>query len=115
MGRTQGGPASFAGRAALVALAALCLPPGARAAGVGVVARHGDSLTAQIDPGDTDSFAVDLSQGGSLSVKAAAAKGSALLPEVRLFRPDGSEAALGAVTKGAGTPKVSFANFPAGP
>jgi len=89
--------------APLVLMALVALAPPALGDGAGVIARNKDKLTASLGAGDDDSFAIELSEGGALSVKLKAAKGSDLLPEFRLFRPDGTEAGILPFLKKAGT------------
>src|SRR5206468_2847535 len=66
----------------------------------GVVAKNGDKLTAQIDAGDSDAFAVDLAVGGSLALKLTAK--TPLLPRLSVFAPDGSDATTSAHVSGTG-------------
>jgi len=84
----------------------------ALANGVGVLSRHGDKLTAVIsEDGDEDAFAVELAEGGNLSVAVKAAKGVTLIPTIRVFRPDGTEADVTALIKKPGTPKPALKKF----
>ena len=87
--------------ALLFAIALLAvLPTGALANGVGVLARNGDKLTTGISPaGDDDAFAVELAEGGKLSLVPKAAKGEALIPVIRVFGPDGDEIDVTALIK----------------
>ncbi len=75
----------------------------------GVLARNGDKLTADLSAGDQDSFTVQASEGGSFGVSLAGAAG--VLPTLRVFRPDGSEADVGLLVKGAGGPKPKIAKL----
>ncbi|MHC4473453.1 MAG: hypothetical protein ACYS99_21110, partial [Planctomycetota bacterium] len=96
----------------LSSLLLLLSPSVALANGVGVTSRHGDKLTATIgEGGDEDAFAVELSEGGKLNVAVKAAKGGPLLPTIRVFHPDGTEADISGLLKKQGTPKVLMKKF----
>ncbi len=97
---------------ALSTVLALAAGGSALADGPGVTARNGDRLTATIETDDLDGFAIDLSEGGRLSAKLKVAKGAFLLPQLRLFRPNGSEFDLTLFTKKAGTAKPQLKNVP---
>lgn len=102
-------------RALVAAVAVLALAAADALAGrpPGVVAVHGDKISAQIEAGDTDSFAVDLGAGGSLGVTAKAK--APLLPVVRVFDPSGAEVDVSALTKGAGRTTVKVKGMAAAP
>jgi hypothetical protein len=93
------------------ALAAAAAPSGAFVEGV--LVGNGDKITTAVDDvGDTDAFTVGAGAGGKISVTAAAAKGSFVLPVLRLFDNAGAEVDVALLLKGAGTKKVSLKNFP---
>ncbi len=99
------------GRTVVLACALAAVGAAAFADGVGVRAVNGDKLSAAVDaPGDGDSFALDLHAAGKFSATIKVAKGSTLLPTLRLFRPGGAAQSLPPLT-GAGTGKVSLKNF----
>ncbi len=77
----------------------------------GVLARDGDRLSTERTSGDTDDFDIDLSEGGSLSVKLTADRRSSLVPEMTLFRPDGVEADIADFLKKSGTQKPQLKRF----
>lgn len=98
------------------ALAAAFAAP-SRAFVEGVLVGNGDKVTAAIDDvGDTDAFTVGAGAGGKFSVTVGAAKGSLVLPALRLFDPAGAEVDVALLVKGAGGKKVTLRNFvvPAG-
>ncbi len=78
----------------------------------GVLARSGDKLTTEIGaPGDSDAFALELVAGGQLRADAKAAKGSSLLPALRLFDPAGTEHSLTGLVRREGTAKPLLKKF----
>lgn len=96
-------------------LAVACLAAVTIAGENGVRAASGDKLGADLATGDTDDFDIDVSEGGSLTVKVTAAKGTNLVPDIRLFRPDGVEVDIAAFLKKDGTPKPQLKKYPPGP
>ncbi len=79
----------------------------------GVPVVSGDKVTGEITPaGDRDSYVLDLSEGGTLSLKATAAKGATLLPAIEVLDPDGDALSLAAFTKGGGTAKPQLKSLP---
>jgi hypothetical protein len=99
--------------AAALAVCALAAADALAGRPPGVVAVNGDKISAQIEAGDTDSFAVDLGAGGSLGVTAKAK--APLLPAVRVFDPSGAEVDVAALTKGAGRTNVKVKGVVAAP
>lgn len=98
-----------------LALCAVLGLTGALGSEVGVGAVSGDKLTAEISaPGDEDAFALDASEGGTFDVSVKAAKGTDLLPVIRLLRPDGTEANASAFLVKGGTSSPSVKKFAPG-
>ncbi len=93
---------------ALLALLAAGPVPGAAR---GVLLRAGDVVTAGIAAdGDTDAFTVEIAGGTTLDAAVSAV--APLLPTLRLYRPDLTEAPPGAFLTGAGTGKLALKKFP---
>ena len=83
----------------------------------GVLVGNGDKISAAVDVlDDTDAYTLGAGAGGKISVTVAAAKGSVVLPALRLLDPAGADVDISLLLKGVGGKKVSLKNFlvPAG-
>ncbi|MHC4821742.1 MAG: IPT/TIG domain-containing protein, partial [Planctomycetota bacterium] len=88
---------------------ALGLPALAQEELRGVTVGNGDKTTTDLSPaGDSDDFLMTLPAGSALTVSVKAGKGTGLLMNVTMLRPDGSDFPVTGFAKGDGTGKVSL-------
>ncbi|MEN8149090.1 MAG: hypothetical protein ABFS86_04660, partial [Planctomycetota bacterium] len=101
-----------------VALAVLLLlfaviPGVSRAADEGVLSDSKDAFTADIQSAsDVDVFTLELLEGTKVSLQVKAGKKNGLLPEVKVYRPDGSQFDETLFAKKVGTKKPGLKNLP---